>query len=207
MHCQPEQSDIQIELYPAPYPLDVAETEQTFLGNATLKAQAFSAIAQTRYVLADDSGLIIPALAGWDGIAPFPGVLSNRWLTPERENRLLGNLQAESTPAKTVNQGILNLMEKQPNRQAYYVCALVLFDRDIQQIIFSTEATCPLWVTQNAPRGEQGFGYDPIMHPVIEEHISPQTLAELSPQEKNRISHRGKALQTLYLFLKDLNES
>jgi XTP/dITP diphosphohydrolase len=148
----------------------IAETGVTFTENSIQKACAV-AEATGRLALADDSGLEVDALDG------APGVYSARFAGPnatdsERNARLL-ELLAE-IPAE--------------RRTARYVAAITIASPEGE--VRSTVATCEGVITDE-PRGTNGFGYDPLF-------LVPElgrTMAELSPEEKNRISHRGRALR------------
>lgn len=156
---------------------DIPETQPTILGNALQKA---------RYVkehygqdcFAEDTGLEVEALDG------EPGVYSARYAGEEK------NAQANA-------KKVLTLMEKQTNKSAQFktVIALILGDKEytFEGIVRGTIA--------DMPRGESGFGYDPIFIPEGE----TRTFAEMSLEEKNAISHRGKATQMLKQFLSKLN--
>ncbi|HUX87276.1 MAG TPA: RdgB/HAM1 family non-canonical purine NTP pyrophosphatase [Chloroflexota bacterium] len=152
--------------------IDVPETGSTYRENARLKAEAF-AKQSGLLSLADDSGLEVTALGGW------PGVYSARVGGPnatdaQRQQLILGRL-AEKGRA---------------NQQARFVCEVTLASPtgivgEARGVLEGTIA--------HAPRGEAGFGYDPIFIP----NGYYQTFAELSPEEKNRISHRARALTNL----------
>jgi XTP/dITP diphosphohydrolase len=156
---------------------DVAEGEESYLDNARLKAHALRrqllATGIKAAVLADDSGLEVEALAG------RPGVLSARYAGfeatwEERRRRLLEEL-------RDVESG---------RRGARFVCALVLLARDGTEFegIGAVNGTIA-----REPGGEHGFGYDPIFY------YPPLgcTFAQMSPQQKNDISHRNRAAQAL----------
>ena len=157
---------------------EAEETGSTFVENALIKAR--HACLQTGHAaLADDSGLVVPALGG------APGLRSARYSGSgyEDNNTLLLNNMAGLQGA---------------NRHAFYIAVLVLL-RDAQD-------PTPLiaegrWQGRiaNVPRGEGGFGYDPI---VIPEGGSLHA-AEMTPDEKNRISHRAKAISTLLALADD----
>jgi XTP/dITP diphosphohydrolase len=162
-------------------------------------------VVDNGWVLGEDSGLVVVALDGTYGISPFPGLLSNRWLTPERRDSLLGQTYPNRMPLDRVTemgvtnsdlcQGILALMDGQPNRAAQYCCGLVLWHAASQRLIEVFETT-PLQVLDGEPRGQNGFGYDPIMLPMEPSGVlSNRTMAEWTVAEKNLISHRGKAFQ------------
>ncbi|MDX1918227.1 MAG: RdgB/HAM1 family non-canonical purine NTP pyrophosphatase [Candidatus Caenarcaniphilales bacterium] len=150
---------------------DCEETGSSFLANATQKAQRASKITSS-WCLADDSGLSVIAMNS------APGIYSARFFEG----------------GKGIDQILLSLA-KRSDRQAYYTCALVLTDSDAQ-VHWYTEK---IWNGEIAsmPRGSQGFGYDPIFIP----HGYQQTVAELNPSLKNKISHRAQAIQALKEFL------
>ena len=157
---------------------EAEETGSTFVENALIKAR--HACLQTGHAaLADDSGLVVPALGG------APGLRSARYSGSgyEDNNTLLLNNMAELQGA---------------NRHAFYIAVLVLL-RDAQD-------PTPLiaegrWQGRiaNVPRGEGGFGYDPIFIP----EGGSLHAAEMTPDEKNRISHRAKAISTLLALADD----
>lgn len=184
---------------------DIEETGETFLENALIKAQATPPVINEGWVLAEDSGLVVDALEGQYGLNPFPGLYSNRWLTPARRDQLLGSSYPNRMPLDRITEtgvtnsdlcyGILSLMEGKNARSARYCCGMVLWHPASERVIQSLQTT-ELVVTTGKPVGLNGFGYDPIMLPVDEAGaISSQTVAELSADEKNRISHRGKAFR------------
>ena len=156
------------------------EDADTYAGNALLKAQ-FYARATGMAALADDSGLEVEALGG------APGVLSARYAgehatDADRRNLLLSSL------AQTGSE----------NRRARFVCAITIARPD-GAILNVSEGTCEGVITF-APRGESGFGYDPLFVP----DGYDQTFGELSDAIKNRISHRARALMKLREFLSSL---
>ncbi len=146
------------------------ETGATFLENALIKAQAY-AHATGILTLADDSGLAVEALGG------RPGVQSARY--------------AETTEAR--NAKVLEEMIGVPseNRGAAFVCVIALADGEGKTL--TREGTVHGRIT-DAPRGANGFGYDPIFE-LMESDWAGQTTAELAAEQKNAISHRGRALQ------------
>lgn len=154
--------------------LDVEETGATFVANARLKA-AQAAEATGLLTLADDSGLAVDALGG------EPGVYSKRF-APTDEERV----------AK-----LLELMREVPDdrRTARFHCAVVIAEPDgeVREVEETVEGT----ITR-APRGHNGFGYDPIFQPAGD----TRTMAELTLSEKNAISHRGKAFRHAALILR-----
>jgi len=154
----------------------VEETGHTFRANAFLKASEY-ARRHSMWALADDSGLEVDALGG------RPGVFSARWA----QINGAGHGDADN------NTTLLTQLENVPaeRRTARFVCVLALADPRgcvILTVRDSVEGII-LW----APRGTNGFGYDPLFF--VEE--LGHTTAELPPAEKHRISHRGKALRRL----------
>ena len=154
----------------------VEETGQTFRANACLKASQY-ALRHRMWALADDSGLEVDALGG------KPGVTSARWA----EINGTGRGDADN------NKTLLRQLENIPDgaRTARFVCVLALAD-PMGKVILTARDTVEGNILRS-PRGENGFGYDPLFH--IAE--LGKTTAELAPDEKHRISHRGKALRRL----------
>ncbi|WUI01043.1 RdgB/HAM1 family non-canonical purine NTP pyrophosphatase [Spirillospora sp. NBC_00431] len=156
---------------------DVAETELTFEGNALLKARAVSAFTGLPAV-ADDSGLCVDALNG------MPGVLSARW------SGRLGDATGDrdATNLWLVLDQIGDVPDDQ--RGAAFVCAAVLVvPGGVEHCV---EGRLRGTVIRE-PRGTGGFGYDPIFVPDGE----TRTTAEMPPEEKDAISHRGRAFRAL----------
>ena len=188
-----------------PQLVDVEETGTTFLANAQLKAQgqvSAHPLPADAWVLAEDSGLSIPVLTGQYGLNPFPGVQSNRWLTPERWQALCPDSPAPEKLTDTHHcEALLALIAKHPHLPrpltAAYHAALVVVNTHGQEV-FATEQTLALTLRTTAT-GDGGFGYDPIIQ--ITGHTAP-SVACMSPAEKNTISHRGKALSTFAQFLR-----
>jgi len=150
------------------------ETGATFAENAALKARAASA-ASGLPALADDSGLVVPALGG------APGIHSARWAGPTRD---FGNAMAE------VERLLQALGADGERRRASFVCALALAWPDGHTEIFEGEVHGRLvW----PPRGDRGFGYDPVFL------ADGQTLTfgEMDPAAKHAISHRAVAFRKL----------
>jgi len=145
------------------------ETGSTFEANAELKARA-AAEASGLPSLADDSGLVVPALGG------APGIYSARWAGPAKDFHVaMERVQRE-------------LGEK--DRNAHFVAVLALAWPDGEIASFHGEVHGHLtW----PPRGERGFGYDPIFVP----DDSDNTFGELDPDLKHRISHRARAFEKL----------
>lgn len=162
-------------LLPKPDEIEVEETGATFIANAHLKASQV-AIATQQWALADDSGLEVAALNG------APGVFSARYGTsdPERIDRILSELGDRT------------------QREAQFVCAIAIASPD-GKIAIDAIGICKGEILY-APVGDCGFGYDPIFYvPAYS-----LTFAQMPPQLKAEISHRGKALEILRPKLKDL---
>lgn len=152
---------------------EVIETESTFEGNALLKARAICASTGLP-AIADDSGLCVNSLNG------MPGVLSARW------SGATANVDEQNL------QLVLNQIADVPDvrRGAQFVCKAVAVFPDGTELIASGTVEGEI-VRQ--PRGNNGFGYDPIFKP----QNSELTTAELTAEQKDAISHRGKALRDL----------
>jgi XTP/dITP diphosphohydrolase len=152
------------------------ESAPTFAENAAGKALHYSRFVPG-IVLADDSGLVVPALGG------APGIHSARYAGP--------NATDEDRYRK-----LLRVMEgKEGNeRRARFICVAAIAK---QCRVLAVVSDCARGVLTKEPRGSDGFGYDPIF---FFEELG-RTYAELSPQEKNRYSHRGKAFSKLLDFL------
>ena len=159
---------------------EVEENGTSFLENAEIKARALYNFAKAQglleeddLVMADDSGLSIEALSFG------PGIYSARFL-------------GQDTPYPEKNRRILAMMEESSSksRMAYFTCAIVAIFADGK--VLQTEARCTGEIAKE-PGGEEGFGYDPIFY--LPEYR--KTAAELSREEKNKISHRGKALRKM----------
>jgi XTP/dITP diphosphohydrolase len=150
----------------------------TFAENAAGKALHYSRFSPG-IVLADDSGLVVPALGG------APGVHSARFAGPntsdaDRIRKLLHEMDGK----------------KGQDRHARFVCVLVLAEAGEARAVFSASAEGELL---EAPRGQHGFGYDPIFFfPALE-----KTFAEIPGEEKNLYSHRGIAFRRALEFLLD----
>ena len=152
---------------------DVAETGLTFEENARLKAETIAELTG-KMVLADDSGLKVDVLGG------MPGVWSARFSGPDATDA--------SNNAKLLHE--LAMVFEQKDRSAQFHCTLVMAAPGAQSLV--VEADWEGYIA-TAPQGENGFGYDPLF--LVGE--SGQTSAELSLEEKNKISHRAKALEKL----------
>src|ERR1700722_12438516 len=159
---------------------DVAETGATFAENALLKARAIAAYTG-RPAVADDSGLCVDALNG------MPGVLSARWAGQHGDDK--ANLELVLAQVADVPDARLG---------ARFVCAAAL-------VVPAANPRRGEWVTTGEgggrlirqPRGRGGFGYDPIFQPDGFE----QTTAEMTPEAKDAISHRGRAFRALAPYI------
>ena len=148
------------------------ETEDTFEGNAILKARA-GAQATGLPALADDSGLVVTALDG------APGIYSARWAGPNKDFAMA--MQAVWTALE--GKGATDL-------SAHFVCVLALAQPDGAVSTFRGEVAGALtW----PPRGDNGFGYDPIFIP--DGHAL--TFGEMDPDAKHAMSHRARAFEKL----------
>jgi XTP/dITP diphosphohydrolase len=156
--------------------IPIEETGDTFRANACLKASCYARQFDT-WALADDSGLEVDALGG------KPGVFSARWA----EINDAGKGDAEN------NALLLKQLANVPDekRTARFVCVLALADPK-GRIILTARDTVEGRIIQQ-PRGNNGFGYDPLF--LLAE--SGKTTAELEPDQKHAISHRGKALRQM----------
>lgn len=154
-----------------PHDFEPEEKGTSFKENAVIKAKAYGKISGL-LTLADDSGLEVEALGG------RPGIYSSRYRLGTDEDRY---------------RKLLKEMENIPNnkRAARFVCVIALYNPQTGSL-FTYEGECQGKISR-APKGDHGFGYDPIF-------FIPQlgkTTAQLKPEEKTRISHRGQALRKL----------
>jgi XTP/dITP diphosphohydrolase len=158
---------------------DVAETGVTFVENARLKAAAV-ARATGVAAIADDSGLCVDVLGG------APGVFSARWCGRHGDD--LANLELLLQQLSDVPDG---------HRGAHFACAAVLARPDGTERVAEGRLD---GVLLREPRGTNGFGYDPVFVPVGE----VRTTAEMTPAEKNAISHRGRAFRAAVAGIREL---
>lgn len=151
---------------------DIVEDGKTFEENAIIKATAISKLSGC-LVLADDSGLEV------DYMDKMPGIYSARWM-------------GEDTSYRIKNKAIIDKLEGVPDgkRTARFVCAIAAAFPDGRVV---TKRGTIEGIIGYEERGENGFGYDPIFF--LPEY--GKTTAELSPEEKNQISHRGRALELI----------
>jgi XTP/dITP diphosphohydrolase len=152
------------------------ENAPTFAENAAGKALHYSRFCEG-LVFADDSGLVVPALGG------APGVLSARYAGP--------GASSEDRNAKLLRE--MRGMNRR-ERAVFFVCAIALTERGRAKAIVTARVDGEIL---EEPRGEHGFGYDPIFH------VSGlnKSFAEISTEEKNEYSHRGRAFRKLLAFL------
>jgi XTP/dITP diphosphohydrolase len=151
---------------------DVEEPHDTYLDNALVKARAVSA-SLGMPALADDSGIEVDALGG----APGP-----------RSARYAGETATDEQNLKALTRAIAGVPGD--GRTARYRCVAAVSWPDGREV--HAEGTCEGTLIAK-PRGTRGFGYDPIFEPAGWD----QTMAELTPEQKHRISHRGRALRAL----------
>lgn len=153
--------------------LDIVEDGTTFEENARIKARAVAAAAPDDIVVADDSGLEI------DYLNKEPGIYSARYM-------------GEDTSYDVKNQNLIDRLEGVPKEQrtARFVCAMAAVFPNGETI--TARGTIEGYIGWE-PAGENGFGYDPIFY--VDEYGC--STAELSPEAKNEISHRGKALRAI----------
>ena len=151
---------------------DVEENGTTFEENALIKARAIAEKVDD-LVLADDSGLEIDYLGG------EPGVYSARYM-------------GKDTPYEIKNQNFIDRLDgvEGGDRSAHFVCAIAAVLPDKSELV--VRGTMDGWIAKE-PKGENGFGYDPVFY-LPEKGC---TTAQLSPEDKHAISHRGKALRMM----------
>ena len=158
---------------------DVVESGVTFAANALLKAHAVAS-ATGLPALADDSGLAVDVLGG------SPGVFSARWAGPAARDAVDGAAKDRAN-----NELLLAQLSDVPDehRAAGFVCAAALVLPDGTEVVREGAVR---GVLGRGPRGDGGFGYDPLL-------VLPdgRTLAEYSPEEKHAVSHRGAAFRAL----------
>jgi XTP/dITP diphosphohydrolase len=161
-----------------PESLEIEETGTTFLENACIKASQV-AKALNEWAIADDSGLSVDALNG------APGLYSARYAATNeaRIERLLSELKDVES------------------RSARFTCAIAVARPD-GSIALQSEGVCPGEILREI-RGSGGFGYDPVFY-VPEQGL---TFAEMSSEQKHRLSHRGRAFQALIPQLKEVLNS
>jgi XTP/dITP diphosphohydrolase len=162
-----------------PHVPDVKETGVTFAENALLKAHAL-AQATGFPAIADDSGLCVDVLNG------APGIFSARWAGTHGDDR--ANLELLLAQLSDIAD---------EHRGAHFNCAAALALPDGTERVAEGQLR---GVLRHAPVGTNGFGYDPVLQP----ENDTRTCAELTAEEKNAISHRGKAFRGLVPVLREL---
>lgn len=170
-------SELDWELQLKPKALEIEETGTTFMANACLKASGV-AKATGEWAIADDSGLMVDALEG------APGIYSARY---------------DETDAKRIERVLRELGNTQ-NRQAQFVCAVAIARPD-GTISLQTEGICRGEILHE-PCGTGGFGYDPIFYVPQQQ----QTFAQMQPEVKSQVSHRGRAFADLLPRLRKLDD-
>ena len=155
--------------------IDIEENGKTFIENATIKAKAIYELTHEE-VIADDSGLSIRALNN------EPGIYSARYM------------EGHDYPEK--NRNLIERLKDSDDRYAWFTCAIALIDHNGAPHVFEGIMEGEIAFE---PAGSNGFGYDPIfMLPEL-----GKTSAQLKPEEKNAISHRGQATRKLIAYLKE----
>lgn len=151
------------------------EDASTFVGNARIKARAAHVASGGLAALADDSGIVVDALNGRPGVhsARYAGEACN---DEANNNKLLAELATVAWEART----------------ARYVCALVFIDTNGSEVVVEGTVEGKIGFER---QGSGGFGYDPLFFP--DAYNGQRTFAEVSQEEKARISHRGEALRKL----------
>ena len=159
-------------LHDLPFSVEIIEDGETFEANAQKKAETLMKKLGLP-VLADDSGLVVDALGG------RPGVYSARFA-------------GENASDADNNRKLLSELREVPEKQrtARFVCVMCLVMPD--GAVYTTRGEAEGCILREA-RGENGFGYDPLFY--VKEY--DKTFAELSAEEKNAVSHRGKALRSM----------
>lgn len=154
------------------------ETGETFFANAFIKAQSLYEIVH-KPVLADDSGICVDALGG------EPGVYSARF----------GSTDGKDLSSEERNRLLLEKLSGISDRNARFVCNLVLYYGPHRYI--SVQETLEGEIVSTQGSGTGGFGYDPVLYL----HEFGKTVAELDPSLKDRVSHRGKAMEKMIFLL------
>lgn len=152
---------------------ETVEDGKTFMENALKKAREIADITG-QASLADDSGLCVRALGG------EPGIYSARY----------AGMNGQHSCDSDNNAFLLKNMKDMTDRSAYFICTMALVYPDGREVVAEGYMHGNIL---EAPRGSAGFGYDPLFLPLGE----TRTVAELSDEEKNAISHRGDALKNL----------
>lgn len=162
--------------------MEIEEDGSSYFENALIKAKTLFTLTGMP-TLADDSGLSVANLGGG------PGIHSSRYGSKDGQAKLTSTER---------NALLLAEMEGVEDRIcAFYCCLVFMFGRDR---FLSVQETCP-GILMKSPRGQGGFGYDPLVYlPELGE-----TVAELAPDEKNKVSHRGRAARIMNGILASFN--
>ncbi len=153
---------------------EIVESGSTLEENAFIKANAIHQVSSLN-CFADDTGLLVEALDG------APGVFSARYAGPQKDTQLN-------------NQLLLDNLSLHSNRKAKFVTIIhLIWENEHHLFEGKLEGTIGF-----EPKGNEGFGYDPIFYPIG----SDRSLAQMSLEEKNKISHRGRAFMEMLNFLK-----
>jgi len=163
-------------------PVEVEEDRDTFVGNARKKAREIAAASGVN-CLADDSGLEVDALGGGPGV---------------RSARYAGDSASDAENNAKLLEALCDVPDAE--RTARFRCAIAVVDAEGRELAV-VEAGCEGRIARE-PKGTHGFGYDPLFIP----DGFTQTMAELGPETKNRISHRAKAAAKLVPLLRQLRE-
>ena len=155
--------------------IEIEENGKTFKENSLIKAEAISKFTN-KFVLADDSGLEIEALDN------FPGIYSARFM--------------EGRPYKEKWAAIFEMLKNKENKNAQFHCAITFITPSKDKYVF--EGIEKGYITENI-EGENGFGYDPIFF----SNSLNKTFGNATEEEKNAVSHRGKAFSQLLEFIKN----
>lgn len=155
--------------------IEIEENGKTFKENSLIKAEAISKFTN-KFVLADDSGLEIEALDN------FPGIYSARFM--------------EGRPYKEKWAAIFEMLKNKENKNAQFHCAITFITPAKEKYVF--EGIEKGYITEHI-EGENGFGYDPIFF----SNSLNKTFGNATEEEKNAVSHRGKAFSQLLEFIKN----
>ena len=155
--------------------IEIEENGKTFKENSLIKAEAISKFTN-KFILADDSGLEIEALDN------FPGIYSARFM--------------EGRPYKEKWAAIFEMLKNKENKNAQFHCAITFITPTKEKYVF--EGIEKGYITENI-EGENGFGYDPIFF----SNSLNKTFGNATEEEKNAVSHRGKAFSQLLEFIKN----
>lgn len=182
---------------------DPEETGTTFYENSLIKAKALYEKVHCP-VIADDSGICVDALEG------APGIYSSRYAGPDfmqgkQDGSKISQEEQNILLIKQLNDKLKsNILPKAQylngNRSCHYTCAMVLYCGPDRLFVAQETFEGTLIDDANDSRGNGGFGYDPIVF--LPEYN--KTVAEISAEEKNRISHRGKAVKTIKKIIENL---